>query len=477
MRPSPSSAPAERARSWLLREVYALPVDMFRVAVGLLACAYVAEQWSRFGDFSAPGGLIDHALLQRALPYTRWSLFQAGTPESLLRLALGAAGLASLGLMLGRRPKACAAVVFAVTVSLARWNFLVINIDDTVMHLALFWLLLLPIGHTLSIDGWLRDRAGCWQRWRQARVAGTAARALMLNVGLVYLTAGLWKLTSPLWRNGSALAVILNLPVARTFGLWPDAPEPLLGALNYLALAVEIALPFLLLIPTGALWRRLALACQAGFHAGIIALIGLPFANLALMGTCLLFFQEELMKRILGRARDTVPLRQDAGFQTESRLALVFLSFLVLSVTRDVPVPMPLGTQADAVLWTAGIAQEYRLFDWIDDKNWRVEHRVTAEGRELAASDFLPAGLRSALLQSYVHGVRWMGVPSAHAGELRASILARAASRLCRRHPQAGAARVESLAGRVTPHGWERPSRPEVLAEFRCERGAAGPAR
>jgi hypothetical protein len=47
--------------------------------------------------------------------------------------------------VLGWRTRVCAAIALVVAASTYRWNFIVMYLDDAVVHLMLFWLLLLPV--------------------------------------------------------------------------------------------------------------------------------------------------------------------------------------------------------------------------------------------------------------------------------------------------------------------------------------------
>ena len=64
-----------------------------------------------------------------------------------------------------------------------------------------------------------------------------------------------------------------------------------------------------------------------------------------------------------------------------------------------------------APLWMVGIAQSYRLFDWVDDRNWDIRHEVVlvepGGGRAVDPERLFPLTTHDILLQSYMHGVTW----------------------------------------------------------------------
>lgn len=109
---------------------------------------------------------------------------------------------------------------------------------------------------------------------------------IVMAVGYTY--SGATKLASPSWMDGSALARVLENPLARP-GLARELllglPAPLLAAATYAALALE------LLFAPLALFRRVRpwlWGAMLGMHLGLIALI--DFADLSFGMVCLHLF-------------------------------------------------------------------------------------------------------------------------------------------------------------------------------------------
>ena len=463
-----------RLRVWLLSETYALPLDLFRILGGLLCVTYFGSLLLQAEDFSNPDGLLDHVLVQRILWFTRLSLFQPGITLACLYILLGLACVGAWGIVLGYRVRLCAGVLFAIAVSTYRWNFLVIYVDDAFMHLLLFWFMLLPLGKTLLPWELRQGWHACMARWRQVTVAGTVQWCFLANVCLVYLVAGLWKFTSPLWQQGFALYATLRLPIAYAPDFWQPQHLPFLQVMNYLVLVVEPLIPFLLLCRPGHLAKWCGLLCQLGFHLGILLTLPLPFVNLGLLGTSVLFFRAEILQWLRRSEAHPLALRQKPRLNRAGWLALVFLLVLSLAVARGTPVLGALYQPAYALLWVVGIAQEYHLFDWIDKFNYRVTYRVhtprpDGTTQSLDPTSLFPQSLRAILLQGYVHNVRWMRVPSQHRNPLKYSILSRLAQRFCRKHmlttPVTAWARVQ----RIRPDNVAlTQGQEQFLMTFRC---------
>ncbi len=284
-------------RTRILRESFAIPVDIFRILVGILSCAYFVTLICEIPDFSGSDGLLDHQLLRKIFWFTQWSLF-FGSPDTWVFYTLFGFGcIGSIAIILGVRVKSFTFLMFIIEVSTYRWNFVVMNVEDAVMHLLLFWLLLLPVGHTLVFGEWLRDRANCMARWRRITVPGLPLRCFLGNICLIYLVAGLWKFTSPLWQEGAALYCILRMPMAIVPEFWNSTLYPYLKIANHLGMILEAFLPVILFFRyRNRFCKWLALLGMLGFHLGIICTLRIPFANLAMLGTVVLFFRDDIAK-------------------------------------------------------------------------------------------------------------------------------------------------------------------------------------
>jgi hypothetical protein len=407
-------------------------------------------------DFSSPDGLIEHDLLQRIFWFTRLSLFHPGLGAWFFYGVFGLACLGAWGIVLGYHVKVCAAVLYVIAVSTYRWNFLVMYVDDAIMHLLLFWLLVLPIGKTLVLGEWRHQSRDCMARWRQVTVPGTSLRCFLANVALVYLVAGLWKFESPLWREGFAVYATLRLPISYAPDFWGPQHLLWLWVMNHLALLIEPLLPVLLGLRRGHPLKWFGLFAQLGFHISIIATLRIPFANLALMATAVLFFREEIMRVCWRGQQEPIALGQTVRIEPSGWLALAFLLVLSLAMMRRLPWVGEVHKPAYALLWVVGIAQDYQLFNWVDRKNYHAKYDAMiqlADGqpRPLDPDVIFSTSLRATLLQSYLHDVRWIRVPYQYRYVLKQSVLLRIAQRFCRLHHIQGQITVWSTVQRIHP--------------------------
>jgi len=487
---------AQRWRSRLCAPVYALPVDLFRILAGLLSCAYFAAAFFEANDISGPHGLVDHRLSLELFPYTKWSLLQGEMPTILLKAVFLGAVAVSASLTAGYRPALCAAVLYIVAVSTYRLNFLVLYVDDAIFHWTLLWLILLPTGRTLTLREWRRDGKAVMDRWRSRTVPGLALRCFLVNLALVYAASGLWKLTSPMWLEGTALYVILKLPIAWFPDLWDAGSLPWMKVASYVALAAEPLFVLLLFLRPGHPVKWLVIALLIVFHAGIIATLKIPFANFACLAGIVLWCRHEIM----AVAGVRTP-RVDSGRITWcGAAALVVTGLLGLQAVLDFAKPhwryddwkvgRPVPAQKEwvdglhlavyGVLWAGGLAQSYRLLDWVDSRNYDLDYKVRErkpDGRweRVDPEDLFPFSMRGILLQSYLHGVVWCKFPPAREAELRAGLRQRFAARYCSGRPDAdlvvdAEVRIERVNA-VAP----RPERGvyEPLMRFACGKGGA----
>lgn len=483
---SPTSYPA-KARAALTRPVHALPVDLFRVLVGLLSVAYFTQTLWESIDITNPAGLMDHVVMRELFPHTLWSLFFPGMTLELFRVVFAAAIGASLMVVVGHGVKWAAGFLFLVASSTYRWNFLVIFVDDSIFHLAVFWLLLLPVGRTLRLGEWMREGgAACWERWRTVTVPGTAVHCFLANLALLYVVAGVWKFTSPMWRGGTALYAILKLPLSYAPDFWRPEHLPLLKIANYGALIGEPLIPLMFWMRRHHPLKYAHLALFLGMHVGIIATLMVPYANVACLAALVLIFREELMGG--EPERPSAPPAEARTFTVAGRLSLAFLALLTVAMVGEFRVPhwrAPTKTAEKAgpgvthnwayvPLWAFGIAQSYRLMDWIDDRNFHLSYEVLETAPDGSVRAVPPARLfprypHSILLQAYLHDVTWGKLPSGRAEEVKSRLRRGFADRYCRRHAEGQSVSAWATLRRVTPDNLDLSrGRTRPLMSFEC---------
>lgn len=450
--------------------MYAVPLDIFRILAGCVGLAYFRCALVQTSDFSCPDGLIDHEMSQRLFPPTRLSLFQPGVPTGVLRSMFLLACVASVLVIIGYQTQAAAAVLFVVAVSKLRWNILVVYVDDAIVHLTFFWLIILPVGTTLNLQDWLQNGPGVRDMWYAAIVPGASVRFFLANMALAYVVAGAYKFTSPMWLNGTALHAILKMDIARAPNLCELRHHGFLRLCNYWALIMEPLFALMFVLPFNSAAKWFVVVSAVAFHFGIIATLKIPFANLAMLGAIPIALGPEIMQ--LGLRQPPLPAGGGStGLSPTEFVAMALVSTLALMVAWEVVrsgrlsrLPLWkthmsgfLGNPMYVALWCVGIVQSYRLFDWIDTRNHHVRYEVFRsaggnphEWRRIDPGSLFPTSLRHLLLQSYLFGNVWLQIDAEPLERLRASILARHAQRFARLDGGSGRIEVFSVHQRVT---------------------------
>lgn len=510
-----------KLRVLLAQPTDALPLDLFRVLLGILAFAYFLRTFFEAGDFSGPDGLIDHELSLQIFWFTRVSLFRPGMTLVVLQSIFLFACLCSLALIIGYRVKLSAAILYLIAVCTYRWNFLVIYVDDAIMHLMLVWMLLLPVGRTLVLSELLTNKERAWRSWKSRTVPGMTVRCFLWNLALIYLVAGLWKWTSPMWRDGTALYAVLRLPVSYAPEFWGPQHLSALKVLDYATLVIEPLFPLIFILPKGHRAKYGLLLALLAFHLGSVATLKIPFANLACVAATVVIFGSELMSRIRKPGAELSTVRGPAVMDFSGAFAILLVTTLTLAMISSVTLPqwrMPsrrqdnsdvqnilsssatgileargtdhLGKGGDeglssfqmaffAPLWCVGIAQQYQLFNWIDERNYSVHYQVMARDgiapvREIDPDTVFLKSTRGILLQFNLLGLTWVKIPPERRAELRRSIYIRLARRYCESSHPRGEISVYSVLERITAAD-SIPDReaPNLLIEFSCQNNDA----
>ena len=466
----------------------AIPLDIARILIGCVLFLYFLNALRQSHDFSDPGGLIDHRLIARLLPPTRISLFQPGMPGVVLRAVHLLACAAALLVVVGHHPRAAALLLFLAAVSTYRWNVLAAYLDDAMIHIFCLWLVLLPVGSTLTLPaivehGWSTTAAD----WLSVTVPGAAPRIFLANMALVYVVAGAYKFTSPMWRDGSAMHAALLMPIARTPGLWTPRWRTPLRLVTRAALFMEPLFALVFVLPAGSLLKWPLLAGAVVFHLGIALTLKIPYSNAVMLAAMAVPFGPEIMQGALGVAPPEGAVA--TGLAPLEWVAIALVALIAANLAweaantglrlRERYSSTGWDNPARALLWTAGIFQSYRLFDWVDERNHHVRFEVTAIAENGARTPLDPGALfprtmRHLLLQSYLVGNVWLRMSPGKLEAVRCSLLERHARRYARAHPDAGTIEAVAIVQRVTADNLEltRGER-RPLMRFTCRGGEA----
>ena len=188
------------------------------------------------------------------------------------------------------------------------------NGGDTIMRIALFFLIFANLSQHWSVDAWLRSRGIGFvlELPRRLTPASWATNALHnaalivcgYQIMVVYVTSGIFKLQGEEWRNGTGFYYSLVLDVFRPF---PGLSDLAWQVTLFVFVATFLSIWVQLLFPVLVLWRPtriVALVFLLGMHSGIGLFLGLWPFSLAMIGLDLLFVRDRSWERALRWVRE-----------------------------------------------------------------------------------------------------------------------------------------------------------------------------
>ncbi len=230
-------------------------------------------------------------------------------------IALGAA----IAMVVGWRSRLATLISWALLVSLHVRNPMVLNFGDTILRVALFWAIFLPLGSRWSLDA---NRSGP-EMPPEKPLHSIAGAAYLLQICFVYFFTALLKNGADWHETGLALYYALHLDYwATPLGVWLRDFVPFTILMARATLALELIGPFLLLAPLW--WVRTAAALSfMALHLGIAASLELgvfPWVDVVILLPFLPARFWDEIERGLFRARSSaVPRDEVAGIRDERR--------------------------------------------------------------------------------------------------------------------------------------------------------------
>ena len=218
-----------------------------------------------------------------------------------LRLWLwGSVAVASMGLVGAATRVAVPLTYLSMFLFRERGPFITFG-ADLVMNCIGLWMLFLNSGSAWSIDAWWRRRRGLPAR---RSVELWPARAIQVQIALIYLVTGLVKLHTQPWQDGSAVYYALQVGnvLKGQSPSWVLGHRLLLVAMNYGTLAIELSVPFMLFYRPLRNWAFLMCAAM---HTSIDLLMSIRFFSLAMYVGLLAFLEGGDWDR-LGHPRQTL---------------------------------------------------------------------------------------------------------------------------------------------------------------------------
>ncbi|MGH8551732.1 MAG: HTTM domain-containing protein, partial [Methylococcales bacterium] len=184
--------------------------------------------------------------------------------------------LGSVCFMVGLLTRVAGFVTLIGLISLWNRNSLIMDGDDAILRVMLFYLLLSSCGNAFSLDACRFPRSQRAEIW--------PLRMIRMQLALVYFISGWVKFHSPEWLNGSVLQIVLIHPEYSRWN-WDkfmNQPDFLtaLEVLSWIIMGWEILFPILII---SRITRPVALAIGVIFHAGLLILMHLRLFSVIML--------------------------------------------------------------------------------------------------------------------------------------------------------------------------------------------------
>jgi hypothetical protein len=261
-------------------------LSLFRIAfAGFLLAHFFFVDRVDYAIYYSDAGLVpfatlvEHGFLGYAALTPALKAFEAIGLPVLLPVVLP---LSVIAIALGYRTRWAIAVTFVFETYLYWRNPYVKSGAEDLAHLLLLWCLFLPLDRYWSID------AAMDRRPRDRPFPLLPVLALRLQIASLYVFPALFKLASSAWVDGTATIWSLadNIFGGRPISLFLIAHmAPLLVAVNYATIALQLAFPFLVYCPwRNDLTRGFALGAAATMHLSFIFCLTIgPFPYVSLV--------------------------------------------------------------------------------------------------------------------------------------------------------------------------------------------------
>jgi len=196
------------------------PLALLRIGTASLAIvlwwSYAPDVLSWFG----PAGILPADAVQQWRSPAGFSLFDAATTSASLRVLFGITGIAFAALLVGLGTPVVAPVAALLWASLLHRGPMLVGPADDCLAVLLWCLAIGPAGQHISVDGWLRDRAGRPAPGPTLR-AGITWGLLQVHASAIAAAAVLSQLKGDVWWNGSAAWFLAARPAGRLLDLTP----------------------------------------------------------------------------------------------------------------------------------------------------------------------------------------------------------------------------------------------------------------
>lgn len=275
-----------------------LPTCIFRILYGLHVLFFCVLIYPDLMTWYLPNGMLSMQPYREWLGSERFSLlFWLPQTESSVYAVFALLAIAAITLTIGFCSRTSAVVLCVMLVSLHNRNLIILNSGDGLMRMMGIYLMFSHCGSSLSVDAWLKKRAGVAAT--QTEFAIWAQRLMQLQICAVYLHSVLAKSFGTPWLDGTTVYYVLQLrefyrvqlPFLLT-SIWFSK------VLTWGTLFAETAMFTLVWVKE---LRYYVLALGLLLHAGIELTMNIPQFETLMMSSYILFVDPQHLQWLLDR--------------------------------------------------------------------------------------------------------------------------------------------------------------------------------
>ncbi|MEO0411178.1 MAG: HTTM domain-containing protein [Pseudomonadota bacterium] len=261
----------------------------FRVGVAVYILVDLANRWPYLNVFYTDAGILGRA---EAIAYnyvSRWSLFYISGEAWVVHVLFVCLALAALSLLVGYRTRLSIFICWVLVVSLTNRNLFLLQGDDDLICILLFWGLFLPLSARFSVDDALReehDHPVSARPRRRHDYVSPASVAAVLQVSYVYIFGAFLKTGVEWHEQMNAVYYALSIEGLTTpLGDLLLKATALHGPLTGFVWWLELLMPLCVFMPLFfSFFRSLGLALLIAMHIGFALFLNVglfPLASIA----------------------------------------------------------------------------------------------------------------------------------------------------------------------------------------------------
>lgn len=280
-------------------------IDIFRILFGAFILLILVISFPNWQRFYGPDGVVPFEVLAKPWMGYSWSVLtltdRAWFPTAIYWLALASATLFTVGF----KTRFFTIILFVIYASLMHRAPVLINGQDQIIIMLLFFSCFAPLGTTFSLDEFLRRLAKIKLSKNPDEVVEKPVwpqRLMQASIVLLYVFAGPSKFVDDVaWRDGSAIYYVTNSPRWFRFPNLAFFHNQYLSILlTYGTLLAEIGFPIFIWFKKT---RYIALASIALLHASIMVFMASSvfYFNLAMIVAFMLFISNETISKLAKR--------------------------------------------------------------------------------------------------------------------------------------------------------------------------------